>query len=182
MATYVALLYSVIIDRKRRVAMADLRRVAEKLGFGNTRTLVSTGNLIFEADDQPVSDIEAALEAAFAAFHGKHVDIIIRNADRWRVLIAANPFPDESASTPDRVVVRVMRQRAEEQVLDRCRRVQANGEQVCLVDGDLWIAFAGKPSESKLPGVLAPGRMGGIGTTRNWNTVRRLGEMLDSRC
>jgi len=56
---------------------------------------------------------------------------------------------------------------------------QTMGEAVRIVDGDLWIAFAAQPSQSKLLSQITPQRMGGIGTARNWNTIRRLGEMLD---
>jgi uncharacterized protein (DUF1697 family) len=179
MTTYVALLYSIVIDKTRRVAMADLRDIATGLGHQNARTLVSTGNLLFDSDATSISDLEKTLEAAFITFHGKHVDIIVRSADQWRKLAASNPFLRESADHPDRVVVRVMREPAPQVVEDLFRPYQTAGEQVRIVDGDLWIAFAGQPSQSKLLGVLAPRRMGGIGTTRNWNTVRRLTELLD---
>jgi uncharacterized protein (DUF1697 family) len=179
MTTYVALLYSVVIDKARRVAMADLRDIAEKLGHTNVRTLVSTGNLIFDAENQPIRRLETELETAFADFHGKHVDFIIRSAADWRKLVAANPYAAESIANPDRVVVRVMREPADETVLRLFEPYQTAGEQVRIVGGDVWIAFPCQPSQSKLLGVLAPKRMGGTGTARNWNTVRRLGEMLD---
>lgn len=179
MTTYVALLYSVVIDKTRRVVMADLRGIAEALGYRNVRTLVSTGNMMFEADEQPVGGLETAFETAFAAFHGKHVDIIIRSADDWRRLLSANPFGEESEAHPDRVVVRVMREPADSRCLELFRPYLTAGEQVRLINGDLWIAFPGQPSQSRLAGVITPKRMGGIGTARNWNTIRKLGEMLD---
>lgn len=178
MTTHVALLYSVVIDKSRRVAMADLRQIAERLGHQNVRTLVSTGNMLFDASSQDIASLEAALERAFADFHGKHVDFIIRTADQWRKLVAANPFAAESAANPDRVVVRVMRAPAGETVAALLRPYQTAGEQVAIVDGDVWIAFPSQPSQSRLLGLLTPKRMGGVGTARNWNTVRRLGEML----
>ena len=178
MTTYVALLYSVVIDKTRRVVMADLRGLAEALGYRNVRTLVSTGNMIFDADEQPIGGLETALETAFAAFHGKHVDIIIRSADDWRRLVSANPFGEESTTNADRVVVRVMREPADHSVLALFKPYQTAGEQVRIINGDLWIAFPGQPSQSRLLGVITPKRMGGIGTARNWNTVRKLGEML----
>jgi uncharacterized protein (DUF1697 family) len=159
--------------------MADLREIAERLGYRNVRTLASTGNMLFEADDTPVRELEDALERAFADFHGKHVDIIIRTADRWRTLVAANPFPEESVAHPDRIAVRVMRMTAAESLTALFEPYQTGGERVKIVDGDVWVAFPGQPSQSRLLGLLTPKRMGGIGTARNWNTVRRLGEMLD---
>jgi len=56
--------------------------------------------------------------------------------------------------------------------LQRHRR----GERVAVVDGDLWVDFAGKPGESKLLSALTTKRLG-IDTLRNWNTVRGLAEL-----
>lgn len=181
MTTHIALLYSVVIDKTHRVAMSDLRGIAEQLGHQNAKTLVSTGNLLFDAADMPIAALEGAFEHAFAAFHGKHIDIIIRTAEHWRQLVAANPFPDQSAARPDQVVVRVMRDPVSADLAERLAPYQTMGEELRVVDGDLWIAFAGQPSQSKLLGQITPQRMGGIGTARNWNTIRRLGEMLDDR-
>ncbi len=51
MRTYIALLYSIVLTPQRRVVMADLKAMAEGLGFTNTRTLAASGNLVFDAPD-----------------------------------------------------------------------------------------------------------------------------------
>jgi putative membrane protein insertion efficiency factor len=48
MTTYVALLHSIVLAPGRRVVMSDLRDMASSLGYQNPRTLVSTGNIVFE--------------------------------------------------------------------------------------------------------------------------------------
>lgn len=178
MKTYVGLLYSIVIDARHRVVMSDLRAIAEGLGYENVRTLVSSGNLVFETAETSVSSIERALEKAFAAFYHKHVDIIVKSADDWRRLVAANPFPVESEATPDRVGVRIMRDPLRPDLAEFLRPYQTDGERVVLVDGHVWTHYPGQMSLSRLAGQLTPKRMGGIGTARNWNTVKRLGEML----
>ncbi|RWL89300.1 MAG: DUF1697 domain-containing protein, partial [Mesorhizobium sp.] len=62
MQTYVALLYSIILGEGRRVVMADLKSMAEELGLKNVRTLVATGNLVFEARTGEISKLEQRLE------------------------------------------------------------------------------------------------------------------------
>jgi uncharacterized protein (DUF1697 family) len=76
------------------------------------------------------------------------------------------------------VTVRIMRDPADAKLLDFLQPYQTQGERVAIVDGHVWIHFLGSPSLSKLAGQLTPKRMGGVGTARNWNTVRRLGEMV----
>ena len=73
------------------------------------RTIGATGNLTFESDEASIAELEKNLEAAFNARFGKHVAIIVRNADAWRRLLRANPFRDEATADPARVAVRVMR-------------------------------------------------------------------------
>ena len=62
MATYVALLYSIGLGEGRRLVMADLRAMASKLGLEAPRTLIATGNLLFEANGVTVRQLEARLE------------------------------------------------------------------------------------------------------------------------
>ena len=175
MAVYVALLYSIVLGPGRRVVMADLKAMAESLGFRNARTLVATGNLVFEAEPQPIASIEAGLESGFAAAFGKHVDIIVRDADTWLRLANGNPFLDGIGSE---VIVRVMRQPLEPEVLVTLAKYR-RGERLAVVDGDLWIDFGLKASETKMLPALTTKRLG-VGTMRNWNTVRGLTEMIRS--
>ncbi|GAA2872547.1 uncharacterized protein (DUF1697 family) [Aminobacter niigataensis] len=180
MTTYVALLYSIVLGPGRRVIMSDLRDMAVDLGLANPRTLVATGNLVFEAEGKSVATLERELEAAFAQKFGKHVDIIVRDAAAWLKLVAANPFPEESEREPDQVGVRVMREPVTPDVIERLLPYVAADERLTSVDGDIWIYFSRSAGSSRLLGALTPKRAGGIGTSRNWNTVRRLGDMVAS--
>lgn len=174
MKTYVALLHSIVLAPGRRVVMSDLKAMAEKLGFSNARTLVATGNLIFEAQEQPIGEIEKRLESGFAAAFGKHVDIIGRDAEAWLKLASSNPFKDGKGSE---VIIRVMRQPLDLSVITTFDRYRSNIERMAIVDGDLWIDFGGKASETRLLPALTTKRLG-VGTLRNWNTVRGLAAMI----
>jgi uncharacterized protein (DUF1697 family) len=170
--TYVALLYSIVLGEGRRLVMNDLKAIATELGLDNPRTLLATGNLIFEAEDQPVVKLENRLEQAFCKTMGKHIDIIIRTAPDWQKM-AANPFPGKSG---EQICLRIMR----EPLTDAAWKLvqeKAGDAEIRRIDGDLWIAFAGKPSDSRLLGHLTTKKLG-TGTVRNWNTVRRISEAL----
>ena len=92
MNDYVALLHSIVLGAGKRLIMADLRALAEELGFTDCRTLVATGNLVFRAEAAPVREIEDRLERAFEDRFGKHVDILVRSGGDWLKLAADNPF------------------------------------------------------------------------------------------
>lgn len=179
MTHYVALLHSIVLSPGQRVVMERLRATAESIGYRSVRTLVSTGNLVFEADDADIRDIENRLETGFERDFGKAVDIVARTAEGWRALTAGNPFPEASEVNGQNVGIRVMRQPLDPGVVEKLERYCTAGEKVAVVNGDLWMDFAAKPSTSKLLPVLTTKRMG-VGTLRNWNTVRNLAAMLDA--
>src|SRR4029450_4665605 len=109
MTTYVALLYSVVLPLGRRLAMAELRAMAQGLGLHNPRARAAAAIRPCESERASFSGLEKNLEAAFYVRFGKHVAIIVRNADAWRRLLRANPFRAEATADPQRVAVRVMR-------------------------------------------------------------------------
>ena len=179
MASHVALLHSIVLSPGRRVVMAELRAMAEALGFSNARTLVSTGNLVFDANASAgggaADEIESALEAGFRRHFGRPVDILVRRADDWRRLAAGNPF---ATSDGRHVTVRVMRAPLPQAAFERLCAVAAPGLRLALVDGDPWIDFSGAPDETRIAGHLTTKKLG-IGTLRNANTINGLCAMLD---
>ncbi|MES0090832.1 DUF1697 domain-containing protein [Mesorhizobium sp. M0030] len=178
MQTYVALLYSIILGEGRRVVMADLKAMAEQLGLKNPRTLVATGNLVFETRATGIAKLEQQLETAFEKTFGRNVVIIVRTAEDWLKLAAGNPFPADSAEAGDQVAVRVMREPASADGVAALQAYAAEDERVASVDGDIWVVFSRQRPSSRLLAAMNHKRMG-IGTARNWNTVRRLAEMVE---
>lgn len=177
MESYVALLYSIGVGEGRRLAMADWRSMMMELGFQNPRTLIATGNAIFESPVAKPQELELQLEDAFECRFGRRLDTIVRAAARFRRLARHNPFPAESARDGSRVVARVMREPLDGACVATLKPYLTQGERVKVVEGDLWVYFKHEPVRSRLMPVLGSKRLG-IGTVRNWNTVRRLIEML----
>ncbi|MES0154263.1 DUF1697 domain-containing protein [Mesorhizobium sp. M0018] len=177
MQTYVALLYSIVLGEGRRVVMSDLKAMAEGLGLNKPRTLVATGNLVFEAQETELAALEQRLEVTFAKTFGRHVDIIVRRADGWLRMAASNPFPAESAEAADQVAVRVMRAPVPAETAAALEAYAGKDEKLRIVGGDIWIVFSRETPSSRLLAAVSHKRLG-IGTSRNWNTVRRLAEMV----
>ena len=174
MRTWVALLYSIVLAPKRRVIMAELRALALELGYAAPRTLLASGNLIFEAEAEDARDVEARLEPAFAARFGRPIEIIVRDGAEWGRLVDGNPFPAEAERMPSRVWARVMRAPVDAGLVERLEPFRAGEERVAVVGGDLWVCLPNGVAGSRLASAMTPARTGGAGTFRNWNTLRKI--------
>jgi uncharacterized protein (DUF1697 family) len=70
---------------------ANLRRVAESVGLRDVRTVISSGNLVFDSDAE-AADVEERLEAAWPERLGFASTSIVRSREEVDRLVAADPF------------------------------------------------------------------------------------------
>ena len=96
MTTYVALLRAVNLGPRNQIAMSDLRGLLTKLEFVGVRSLLQSGNLVFQTSLRTGAEIERLLEAETAQRLDLHTDFFVRTAEELKRIIARNPFRDEA--------------------------------------------------------------------------------------
>lgn len=69
-----------------------LRQVFEKLGFTNVKSVISSGNIIFESRMRDVQKIESMLEATWPKELGFTSTTIIRNQRELKAIADLGPF------------------------------------------------------------------------------------------
>jgi uncharacterized protein (DUF1697 family) len=87
-----------------------------------------------------------------------------------------NPFG--SAHHAQRIAVRIMRTPYPPAFLDELAPY-VDDEDVALVDGDLWIGFRRRPSETRLLSAFSSRRLASVpGTFRALSMIERIGKAL----
>ena len=97
--TQVALLRGVNVGTAKRVAMADLRALVEGLGYGGVRTLLNSGNVVYDAPGVPPAAAAARIEKALAADLGVSARVVALGAAELAAALAVNPLA-ASPTTP----------------------------------------------------------------------------------
>ena len=159
-----------------RAPVGEQRAMAQAMGLKNPRTLAASGNLVVESG-KATAALESGIEAAMERTFGLKVAAMVRTPEQWSALIAANPFPDQAAAHPAKVLAMVMKDGVKPGALEACRALAEGGEQVEAIDDVLYFWFPNGQGESAIFRKATP-RMLGMGTGRNWNTVLKLGEMV----
>ncbi len=91
MPTYVALLRG-IGPMNPNMRNEHLRRVFEGLGFERVRSVISSGNIVFESADTDTAAMESRLEEAWPRELGFRSTTIIRSEEQLAALVDADPF------------------------------------------------------------------------------------------
>ena len=175
---YVALLRAVNVGG-RKVTMAELKTAAEKLGYENARTLLASGNLLFDAKKTQPAKLEAALEAAIEKTFGLFSEVMVRDPADWAAIIKANPFPKKAKDDPAHLVCVICKDKPDAAAINAFlktfREKYDKGEQLKIVGREIYIDYGASIGQSKL---ILP-RRACTGTARNWNTVLKLQAMLE---
>ena len=91
MTHYVALLRG-IAPMNPAMRNENLRRVVESLGFANVRTVISSGNVIFESPRRDIAALEAEITQALHEQLGFWSTAIVRCRAELEALVAKNLF------------------------------------------------------------------------------------------
>ncbi len=175
MIKYVALLRGINVGGRKQVKMEELKKAFESLGFQNVKTLLASGNVLFEtlkmSTDILVKQIEEKLEQEL----GHEVGVLLRTMEEIQNLADANPFKNIEVTQKTRLYVTFLPERQE-------RAVKITHEST---GNDFKIVrFSAREVCSVL--ILSPGRgttdlmsflekeFGRKITTRNWNTIARI--------
>lgn len=92
MPRYIALIRGINVGRGKRVAMADLRKLMVDLGHTNVRTLMNSGNLIFQSKRPKVAKISASIAAAIDAKCGFAAAVMVMSAQDFDRIVDENPL------------------------------------------------------------------------------------------
>jgi uncharacterized protein (DUF1697 family) len=180
MPAFVALLRAVNLGPHNKISMADLKAVAEGAGLSEARTLLQSGNLVFQAKAQSSAALEKLLEGALAKKLGLKTPVVVRSAAEWRAALEANPFPKEAKSDPSHLLVMPLKAKVEKAVVAELVKAIVGREQVKLGGQVLYLVYPDGIGESKLTAALIEKKLGVAGTARNWNTAQKIAAALES--
>ena len=172
----IALLRAVNVGGRGMVGMADLRDLLTQLGFHNVRSVLQSGNLVFDAP-RARKNLEQLLEKESAARLGVETDFFVRTAAEWDAIIDANPFRKEAKDDPGRLVVLFLKSASDAATLHKAIK----GPEVARGAGrQIYVYYPDGQGRSKLTNALIEKTLGTRATARNWNTVLKLQE-IDER-
>ncbi|SDC39993.1 Uncharacterized conserved protein, DUF1697 family [Sanguibacter gelidistatuariae] len=188
MTAYAALLRGVNVGGNRSVPAAVLRAIGTDAGFEAPATLLNSGNLVLGAGrpGTPAAACSTADDAArlvrdeLGSRLGLEVDVVVVTHADLDAVVAANPFPQESATEPSKVLVTFYLDPPDP---ERLAAIDLTGFPERMVwAGGVGIAhYPGGAGTSKLTPAFLRRAVGSDGTARNWNTVLKLRELLADR-
>jgi uncharacterized protein (DUF1697 family) len=177
MPTYLALLRAVNLGGETQVSMADLRKMAELMRLRSVRSLLQSGNLAFISDERQPSRLEKRLEAESAGKFKRPLEFFVRSKREWEEITRQNPFRAEAESDPGHLILTLLRDSPSGESWRALERAIVGRERVRGVGRQGYFVYPDGVGRSRLSAALIERKLETRGTSRNWNTVLKLGAL-----
>lgn len=169
---YIALLRGINVGRAKRIAMADLRKLIEELGYTGVRSLLNSGNVIFDADGATPSQAAQAIEEALVLRVGVAARVFVLAQDELAEIIADNSLMHQ-VTDPGRLYTFLLTEEAQRELVEAMCGQDWEPEALALGRRAAYVWCPEGMLDSAAAAAL--GKQLGDGTTsRNWNTIMKL--------
>ena len=173
----VALLRGVNVGTAKRVAMADLRKVFEELGYDDVRTFLNSGNIVFTVRNAGSRDHAARLQKAIADRLGIRSSVVVLTRQELADAVAANPLTSV-ADNPSRLLILACAGASGIAQLEPLLKERWTPEALALGTRVAYLWCARGIGVSRL-WTMVNRAIGNGGTARNIATMNRLLTILD---
>jgi len=168
----VALLRGINVGTAKRVAMADLRALVGALGYGDVRTLLNSGNVVYDAPGVSPPVAARRIEKALLATLGVAARVVSLSAAEIDEAVAVNPLADV-ADNPSRLLVAVPADPASRDLLEPLLEREWAPEALYLGARVAYLWCPGGVIASALAAAVNQ-LLGAAVTSRNWTTMVKL--------
>ena len=169
---YIALLRGVNVGRAKRVAMADLRKLIEDLGYADVRSVLNSGNIVFSADEVDPGVAATAIEEGLVLKLGVPARVMVLAGEDLAAVLAENSLLPVATDHARLLVFLLPNAAARDAVAPLCERDWGEGA-LALGQRAAYVWCPDGILDSAAAAALGK-QLGDATTSRNWNTLCKL--------
>lgn len=175
MPTFIAMLRGINVSGHKSVKMERLRATFEALSFGNVRTYVQSGNVVFEGKGAPAA-IAAKIAVRIEKDFGFVVPVTVLTAEAIERVVAENPFLKEKGSDTTKLHVTFLSGPPAADGLKKLSALPAGPDRFSCrpASTSVYLHCPEGYGNTKLSNVAIEKALALGATTRNWKTVTTL--------
>lgn len=151
--------------------MPELRHAFEGAGFTKVRTVLSSGNVVFDARKAAEATLQQHAELAMSRELGKAFFTVVRSIEALEEILASNPYRDFKVSPTAKRIVTFLR---EDPPDDLALPVEQDGARLLALRGRELFSTYERTPKGPVFMTLIERTVGKEVTTRTWDTVGKV--------
>ncbi len=178
MPLLISIIRGINVGGHKIVKMADLRALYLDLGFHNPRTLLQSGNVVFEAADTDLAAVGACIEAGIRRLFGFEAQALLRTPEAFRAALADHPFSAEQLERANHAMIVFLSGAPADRAVAALAANNPGREAITAAADALYVFYTDGVARSKLDTKRIELSLGLAASARNWNTCGRILKLL----
>jgi len=172
---YAAFLRGINLGGHKQIKMEELKKLFESMGFQGVRTILNSGNVLFQAGGalakSPGDRIEKEIEKAF----GHKVAVILRTIREIQRMADSNPFKKIKVTPETRLYVTFLSEKPSSSLKLPYESPEKDFKILSIQDGAVFSVVTLTPKRGTTDAMAGLEKeFGKKITTRNWNTITKM--------
>lgn len=180
MKTYIALLRGINVSGQKKIPMADLRAMLEKLNFQNVTTYIQSGNIVFASSEMDTGILEERIKAGIQKTFGFDVPVLVKSKNDLKNTLQQNPYTDPEAIEKKLVYFVLLKNVPAPEMVKAFQNESFDNEQFFITEDCVYLLCQTGYGKAKLNNNLIERKLKVEATTRNYRTMVKLLEMVST--
>ena len=174
MTRYVAFLRGINVGGHHKVPMAELRKVLEGIGFCGVKTLLASGNVLFEAEKQSSKGLSNIMEDALEKKFGFQIGTIVRAGSDLAKMVQSQPFKNVNVGTQIRLYVTFLSKKTKSDLKIPYTSPDKSFRILSVTPTAVFSVLDVTKTHTTDAMKIVEKEFGKNVTTRNWNTILKM--------
>lgn len=174
---YVVFFRGINVGGHKKAPMADLKEMFSKMGCENVKTLLNSGNAIFETRKTEPKNLIGKIDKHFRETFGFESKIMLRTMEEIKTLVDLKPFENVQIEKETRLYVSFLPQETKSNM--ELPYISPNGDFKIIqkTEKEVFSYLNVKTARSVDAMAFLEKEYGKDITTRNWNTVMKIANL-----
>jgi uncharacterized protein (DUF1697 family) len=180
MSIYIALLRGINVSGYNKIKMADLKDSLSSLDIKNIQTYLQSGNVIFESSISTISELERQIKVKILKDFRYEIPVLVLTKESLNKVFKNNPLLDDTSLDIKKIYTVFL---AKTPVKEMFREIQSNPdfpESMVLKNRIIYLYYTNGYGRSKVNNNFFERKLKVAATTRNWNTISKLHELVEN--
>ncbi len=180
MKGYIALLRGINVSGQKKIKMADLKAMFEKIGFTSVVTYIQSGNIIFKSDVTSVKEISNMIKSGIFDHFAYDVPVLVLTLEVLENIYNDNPYADllqQQILEGKKMYFTLLSSLPDMAQIDDINKYCGEDEDFTITDEVVYFYAANGYGKTKLSNNFFEKKLKCTATTRNLKTVIKLLEL-----
>jgi uncharacterized protein (DUF1697 family) len=176
---FVSMLRAVNVGGHGQIGMDALKQAYLALGFGDVRTLLQSGNVVFTSRLKDRAALAKRITQEIERRFDLQTEVVIRTLEEVRTIVERGPALSPRADR-SKLLVMFLASVPDAQGAAALVKQHKGPEMIEIRGPEIYLYYPEGVGRSKLSTAFIENRVKVAGTARNWNTITKLVEAGDA--